>query len=172
MNELALCAGIGGFPLGLSATARTVCYVEREAYCVAVLVARMEAGDLDVAPVWSDLTTFDGHPWRGAVDIITAGFPCQPFSSAGKRRGMQDKRWLWPTIARIIDEVRPSWVFLENSPRIIKAALYGLARDLDELGYDCAWDIFSAAASGAPHIRKVLPGCPRPRPRPINLPLR
>lgn len=117
LNGLALCAGIGGLELGIKLvypSYTTVCYVEIEAYNVACLVKRMEEGFLDKAPVWSDVRTFDGKPWRGKVDIVAAGFPCQPFSLAGKLKRESDDRHLWPDIARIIRECEPSLVFLEN----------------------------------------------------------
>ena len=114
---LSLCSGAGGIDLGLTIALpgyRTVGHVERETYAAATLVARMEDASLDRAPVWDDVATFDGRPWRGAVDIVTAGYPCQPFSVAGKRRGADDPRHLWPHVARIIAEVEPPFVFLEN----------------------------------------------------------
>lgn len=94
MNGLALCAGVGGLELGLrlaiGPSYRTVCFVEREAFAAATLVARMEDEALDQAPVWDDLTTFDGRPWCGVVDLVAAGFPCQPLvrrrPAAGDRR--------------------------------------------------------------------------------------
>ena len=98
MNVLALCAGAGGLELGLKLaepTATLVCAVEGEAYVASLLVAHMEAGRLDPAPVWSDVRTFDGTSWRGTVDCITAGYPCQPFSIAGKKRAADDPRHLW-----------------------------------------------------------------------------
>ena len=93
--------------------------VEREAFCAADLARKMEAGFLDEAPIWSDVATFDGVPWRGRVDIVTAGFPCQPFSTAGNGQGTADPRWIWPHIARIVGECRPAQVFLENVPGLI-----------------------------------------------------
>src|SRR5581483_3896314 len=109
MYELALCAGIGGISLGLQRTGRirTVCYVEKDDYRSQVLIQRMRDGWLDDAPIWDDVTTFNGEPWCGRVDIISAGFPCQPFSTAGKQLAEQDKRHLWPDICRIIRQVRP-----------------------------------------------------------------
>ena len=99
LRALHLCSGYGGFELALrlaGVPSRTVAHVERDTYAAATLVARMEDETLDQAPVWSDLATFDGGPWRGRVDLVTAGFPCQPFSQAGQRRGVDDERWLWP----------------------------------------------------------------------------
>ena len=157
MNELALCAGNGGLSLGLRLAcpeARTVCVVEREAFAAADLVRKMQAGRLDQSPVWSDLLTFDARPWRGTVDIVTAGFPCQPFSAAGKRLGVEDGRWLWPDIARIVEECQPSLVFLENVPGLVRRGLANVLRGLARLGFNAEWDLFSAAELGAPHIRK------------------
>ena len=117
---LSLCAGAGGLDLGLALAEpgyRAVGYVERDAFAAAVLVARMEDQTLDQAPVWDDLTGFDGRPWRGAVDLVSAGYPCQPFSVAGRRKGTNDPRHLWPHVARVISECGPVWVFLENVPR-------------------------------------------------------
>ena len=156
-NVLSLCAGAGGLELGLKLavpTATVVCYAEREAYNAAVLVGRMEGGQLDDAPIWSDLGTFNGRPWRGVVDCVAAGFPCQPFSLAGKREGQADDRWIWPDIARIIRDVRPGYVFLENVPGILPSGLGDVLGDLAALGFDAEWGVFSAAGSGAPHIRK------------------
>ncbi len=159
MNVLDLCAGIGGFSLGIRAAvpeARTVCYVEREAFACSVLVAQMEAGRLDPAPIWTDLRTLDGRPWRGVVDLITAGFPCQPHSFAGKRRGVEDERWLFDDILRIIEEVSPTYVFLENVPGLRTSGLHLVLQGLSGIGFDAEWDVFSAAEVGAPHIRKRL----------------
>ena len=157
MNVLDLCSGIGGMSLGIALaddSARTVCYVEREAFCAAHLAEKARQGLLDDAPVWTDLTTFEGEPWRGVVDLVTAGFPCQPFSAAGKRLGTDDERWIWPDIARIIREVEPGIVFLENVPPLVAHGLSFVLGDLAELGFDAEWDVFSAAEVGAPHLRK------------------
>lgn len=156
MNGLALCAGIGGLELGVRLAVpkyRAVVYVEREAYAATTLVARMADSSLGPAPIWDDLRTFDARPWRGVVDIVTAGFPCQPWSAAGRRRGVKDDAWLWPQICRILGECRPSAVFLENSPRL---DVRHLLKDLARLRFDAAWDRFSAAQSGAPHRRQRL----------------
>ena len=153
MNGMALCAGVGGLELGIKLAIpsyRTVCYVEREVYAARVLVARMEDKTLDAAPIWDDVSTFDGRPWRGVVDIISAGFPCQPWSDAGRRQGVQDERWIWDDIARIIGEVRPLLVFLENVPGLVRGGLGVVLGSLSVLGYNAQWGVFCAAAQGAP----------------------
>src|SRR5579884_658546 len=157
---MALCAGAGGGELAmriaLGDAYRCVVYVEREAYAAACLVARMADQTLDPAPVWDDVRTFRGRPWRGTVDLVSAGFPCQPHSSAGKRRHTADERWIWPDIARIVREVEPGWVFLENVPPLVRGGLDLVLRDLALCGFDAEWDVFSAAQVGAPHIRERL----------------
>jgi DNA (cytosine-5)-methyltransferase 1 len=159
MYGLSLCSGIGGLELGVTASLpgyRTVCYVEREAFCASILAARMADGRLHEAPIWSDIATFDGKPWRGVVDIVIAGYPCQPFSVAGRRHGDKDPRHLWPHVARIIQECRPSAAFLENVPGHVSMGLRDVCADLRGMGYDVQAGIFSAAECGAPHVRKRL----------------
>lgn len=154
IRVLELCAGYGGFSLGLRLTGRptrTVCMVEREAYAAALLAKAMGEGRLDPCPIWSDLCTFDARAWRGAVDLVTAGFPCQPFSLAGKQLGEADERWIWPDIARIIGECRPALVFLEN---VVMDAFRRPRVDLEDLGYRVKPAIrVSASDVGAPHRR-------------------
>lgn len=159
VNVLSLCSGVGGLELGAKLAlgdARVVCYVEREAFCVEHLARKGEAGALDAAPVWSDLASFDGRPWCGVVDLVTAGFPCQPFSQAGTRKGTEDERWLWPELERIIQGAEPGVVFLENVPGLVRSGLASVLQGLAWLGFDAEWDVFSAAGVGAPHIRKRL----------------
>ncbi|MCK6478680.1 MAG: DNA cytosine methyltransferase, partial [Planctomycetes bacterium] len=136
--------------------ARTVCYVEVEAFACEVLAAAMGDGRLDEAPVWTDLRTFDGSQWRGVVDCVVAGYPCQPFSIAGRRRGVGDPRHLWPSIARVLRQVRPPLVLLENVPHHLRVGFPGVAAELRGLGYRVAAGLFSAAEVGAPHLRKRL----------------
>lgn len=148
-----LCAGIGGISIALERCGLVpVCRVEREAYAAAVLVARMEDSSLGKAPLWDDLTTFDGKPWRGGVDLVAAGFPCQPFSVAGKRLGQADERAIWPEIARIIAEVDPAAVFLENVNLDAFRRPFG---DLRDMGFvllpPCE---VRASDVGAPHRRQ------------------
>ena len=156
---LSLCSGAGGLELGLHLALpeyRTVGYVERDAYAAAVLVARMEDAALDSAPVWDDVVSFDGRPWRNAVDIVTAGYPCQPFSVAGKRRGADDPRHLWPHVARITGEVEPPFVFLENVANHLRLGFPEVAGGLVGMGYRLAAGLFTAAEVGAPHKRERL----------------
>ena len=161
MNGLALCAGIGGLELGLRIALgdgyRTVCYVEGEAYTAAILRTRMEDEALDDAPIWSNVRTFDGSSWRGSVDIISAGYPCQPFSVAGQQRGTDDPRHLWPHVRRIIAETQPRWVFCENVPGHIRLGFRDVVLpELRDMGYRVQWDTFSAAEVGATHRRERL----------------
>ena len=153
---LSLCSGIGGLDLGIELAfpgARTVCFVEREAACCQVLVSRMEEGRLAPAPVWTDLKTFDGAAWSGCVDIVSAGYPCQPFSCAGARKGVEDPRHLWPEVRRIIRESGPALVVLENVQGHISKGLRQVLKDLMELGFDAEWGIYSAAQAGSPQRR-------------------
>ncbi|QDZ01473.1 DNA cytosine methyltransferase [Nitratireductor mangrovi] len=156
---LSLCSGAGGLDLGLTIAIpgyRAVGHVERETYAAATLVARMEDASLDQAVVWDDVATFDGRPWRGAVDIVTAGYPCQPFSVAGKRRGADDPRHLWPHVARIIGEIEPPFVFLENVAHHLRLGFPEVAAGLVGMGYKLAAGLFTAAEVGAPHKRERL----------------
>ena len=156
---LSLCSGAGGLDLGLAIAIpgyRAVGHVERETFAAATLVARMEDASLDQAVVWDDVGTFDGRPWRGAVDIVTAGYPCQPFSVAGKRRGADDPRHLWPHVARIIGEIEPPFVFLENVAHHLRLGFPEVASGLVGMGYKLAAGLFTAAEVGAPHKRERL----------------
>jgi DNA (cytosine-5)-methyltransferase 1 len=158
-NILSLCSGGGGLDNGVKLAvpdARTVCYVEIEAYCCEVLASQMEKGTLDAAPIWTDLKTFDGKPWRGVVDCIIGGYPCQPFSVAGKRQGSDDPRHLWPHIARIIREVQPLSCFFENVAGHLTLGFSDVVRELGEMGYRTAAGLFTAAEVGASHKRERL----------------
>ncbi len=133
----------------------TVCAVEIDPYCREVLLRRQEDGCLDPFPVWDDVRTFDARAWRGAVDVVTAGFPCQPFSSAGQQLGADDERNLWPETARCIREARPRVALLENVPGLVSSGYLGrVLADLALSGYDARWDWISARETGAPHVRK------------------
>src|SRR5690606_7230064 len=137
-----ICAGTGmlgeGVRIALDSIgirSRTGLYVEWEACAAASLVARMEHQALHPAPVWcGDLHAFDAVPWRGCLDVLTAGYPCQPFSSAGHRRGASDPRHIWPEVHRIIAESEPGIVFLENVDGHVSLGLRRVLRDIRRLG--------------------------------------
>jgi len=159
MNELALFAGAGGGILGGYLLGwRTICAVERDAYAAQVLAQRQNDGSLEPFPIWSDVETFDGKPWRGIVDIVSGGFPCQDISSQGSGGGVRDgeRSGLWAQMARIIGEVRPSFVFVENSPMLTTRGLGTVLGDLAALGFDAEWGVLSAADVGAPHLRERI----------------
>lgn len=136
--------------------AGAICYVEREAFAAACLVARMESGELHHAPVWSDLTTFDARPWRGVVDCVASGDPCQPNSVAGRGEGEGDDRFLADQVIRIVAECRPDTVFRENVTGNAVGQLRVLVPALERLGYRVAAGIFSASEVGASHRRERL----------------
>ena len=159
MNVLSLCSGIGGLDRGLGLAvqeARTICYVELDPFCQEILLRRADDGWLDRAPVWPDLRTFDGRPWRGVVDCVSSGFPCQPFSTAGKRKGDADARNLWPDVRRIIAESEPAVVVLENVPGALPYFYHVVLPELSGLGYAASAGLFTAAEVGAPHRRQRL----------------
>ena len=161
MNELSLFTGYGGQTLGLRLSGMevtTVGYVEIDHYCQQLIQARIRDNVLDDAPIWADIHAFSGKQCRGVVDIITASFPCQPHSSANKtRRGRSDERNLWPDTLRVIREVAPRYVLLENVRGLADgnnpyaAEIVG---QLSEAGYDARWGLLSAAEVGAPHKRE------------------
>lgn len=131
----------------------TRAFVEWEDWPRAVLIKAQRAGYFAPAAIWDDLRSIDARPFRGAFDIVLAGYPCQPFSAAGKRGGADDPRHLWPDVARVIFELRPEWVFLENVSGHVTLGLETVLRELWGLGYTPAAGLFSAAEVGAPHQR-------------------
>jgi site-specific DNA-cytosine methylase len=133
---------------------RTVAYAEIEAFACELLLARMEGGQLDAAPIWSDLKSFPWENFRGMVDILSGGYPCQPFSASGLRKGTGDERHLWPYIAEGIAILRPSFCFFENVEGHITLGLRDVLQQLGELGYRSTWGIFSAAEVGSVHQRR------------------
>jgi len=156
-HTLSLCSGVGGLDLGVSLAipaARVVCYVERNPFCRRILRCRMRDGCLDDAPIWDDLRTFDGRPWRGLVDCVVAGYPCQGFSSAA--RGRHTRPDLSGEVLRVVSGCRPAFVFVENVYHA-RGSLAALRGSLWGLGYrgppllDCR-----ASDVGAPHQRSRL----------------
>jgi len=152
MRVGSLFSGIGGMDLGLERAGMEIVWqVEIDEFCRAVM-----------AKHWPDVERFGDVKECGAhnlkpVDLVCGGFPCQPVSCAGQRKGKADERWLWPEFHRIICELRPRWVLVENVPGLLSidaGRLFGgILRDLAESGYDVEWDSIPAAALGAPHIR-------------------
>ena len=158
-NGLSLCAGGGGLDLGLMLAEpgfHTRCWVEWEEYPRSVIVAAQRAGYFAPAPIWDDLTTFDARPFAGCIDTLLAGYPCQPFSHAGQRKGADDERHLWPDVARVARELGPSlkWVFLENVAGHVSLGLETVLRELWDMGFTPAVGLFTAAETGAPHERE------------------
>ena len=158
MNELALFAGAGGGILGGHLLGwSTVCAVEIEKYPRECLLQRQRDGILPPFPIWDDVCTFDGKPWRGLVEVVSGGFPCQDISCAGKGEGITGARsGLWKEMYRIICEVRPRFAFMENSPLLTSRGLHVVLGDLAEAGYDAAWLVLGASDVGAPHQRKRI----------------
>ena len=158
IRELALFAGAGGGILGAKLLGhRIVCAVEIEPYCREVLLRRQEEGILEAFPIWDDVRTFDGKPWRGIADVVCGGFPCQDISVAGNGAGLEGERsGLWKEMSRIICEVRPRIVFVENSAALVVRGLGVVLRDLAKMGYDAKWGVFSASDVGAFHQRERI----------------
>ena len=155
MRELHLFAGAGGGILGgMLLGHKPVCAVEIEPYCQEILRARQRDGILPEFPIFGDIKEFDGTKWRGAVDVVCGGFPCQDISAAGKGAGITGKRsGLWSEMARVIGEVGPRFVFIENSPLLRTRGLSTVLKDLAEMGYDARWGVLGAWHVGAPHKR-------------------
>ena len=155
LNELALFAGAGGGILGGKLLGwRTVCAVEYDEHARDVLKARQDDGCLEPFPIWDDVATFDGRPWRGIVDVVSGGFPCQDISIAGRGAGLNGQRsGLWGEMARIVGEVRPAFVFVENSPMLVARGLARVLGDFAGMGYDARWGCLGAHHVGLPHGR-------------------
>lgn len=162
MNELSLFTGAGGGVLGTKLLGwTTIGYVEYEKYCQQIIKQRIKDGIFDNAPIFGDIRTFigDGYAesYSGMVDVISAGFPCQPFSVAGKQKGADDERNMWPATLECIRIIRPRYAFLENVGGLVTSGYFGtILRGLVESGYNCKWRILSAAEMGAPHKRDRL----------------
>ena len=158
-RTLSICSGYGGIELGLKAViprTRVVCYVENEVTQSSILGARIRDGILDDAPIWTDLRTFDAKPWRGKVDIVTGGFPCQPHSIAGRKRGANDPRELSGDVLRIADELGRPTLFLENVPHIKRFYWDEIRPKLRAMGYRTEEVLITARETGAPHKRQRL----------------
>lgn len=154
---ISLFSGVGGLDLSIRIAmpdACCVCYVEGEAYAASVLAARMEDETLDKAPIYSDVRTFRGESWSGKVDFIVGGFPCQDLSLSGKGAGIHGPRsGLWFEYLRIVREVRPRFIFVENVPGLVRRGLDVVLGSLAEIGFDAEWCCLPAEITGAPHRR-------------------
>jgi DNA (cytosine-5)-methyltransferase 1 len=163
LKELSLFSGAGG---GLLASKyllgwETLGYVEWEDYPQRVLAQRIKDGLLDEAPIFGDIRTFisEGYAkeYKGMVDVVSGGFPCQPFSCAGKQAGENDPRNMWPSTCKVIDIIRPTFAFLENVPGLISCGYLGnILQGLDEIGYNAKWMCLSSENCGALHKRERL----------------
>lgn len=162
MRELSLFSGGGGGVYGSKLLGwKTIGYVEYDDYCQRIIAQRIRDGIFDSAPIFGDIRTFaalHASSYRGLVDVVTAGFPCQPFSTAGKQRGSDDERNMWPATLEVIRAVRPKCALLENVPGLLGKHRYfeTILKDLSEAGYDARWVCLSAAEVGAPHKRERL----------------
>jgi len=156
MNELALFAGNGGGILGGKLLGwKTVCAVEINEWCRERLMQRQDEGHLPSFPIWDDVRTFDGKPWRGLVDVISGGFPCQDISVGNASgEGLDGERsGLWSEMRRIIREVRPGFVFVENSPNLVNRGLGRILGELAALGYDAKWGVLGICDAGGNNKR-------------------
>ncbi|HEX6827246.1 MAG TPA: DNA cytosine methyltransferase [Nitrospiraceae bacterium] len=159
MNELHLFAGAGGGILGGILLGHTcVCAVEIEPYCRKVLLQRQRDGILPRFPIWDDVRTFDGKPWRGGVDVVCGGFPCQDISvGSSTATGLLGERsGLYQQMRRVVGEIMPRYVLVENSPALLVRGIGTVLRDMAKMGYDCRWGVFSAGDVGARHERERL----------------
>lgn len=162
LTVVSLCSGYCGIEMGVEQAIGSplipLAYVERESFAVANLVSKMEASPpiISPAPIWTDVKSFPAEIFRGRVSLITGGYPCQPFSAAGRQEGVNDPRHLWPYIRKIVNTIRPAFVFFENVENHIKIGLSTVLSDLEEDGYRTEWGIFSAEEEGAPQRRKRL----------------
>lgn len=156
---LSLCPGINGLERGIKraiGSFHIAAYVEIEAFIIANLLAGMEEGILDTAPVWTDVKTFNAKPFRGLINGIIGGYPCQPFSTAGSRKGTDDPRHLWPYIRRHIRDIQPDWCFFENVRGHLSLGYREVRRQLEKMGYAVREGIYTAEEVGAPQRRERL----------------
>lgn len=157
LTTISIGPGIRGIERGIENSGTRldhIAYVEIEALIIENLVSEMEKGLLAPAIIWSDGKTFPAELFRGKVNLLLAGYPCQPFSHAGMRKGTEDPRHLYPYIERTIDIIRPHAVFLENVRGHITLGFREVIASLEGLGYRVRWGIFSAEETGASHKRE------------------
>jgi len=156
MTHASLFSGIGGFDLAAEwAGLENVFQVEIDPFCQKVLTKNFPN-----VQRFTDIKQFDGTPFRGTIDVLSGGFPCQPFSQAGKRQGTEDDRYLWPEMLRVIREVQPQWVVGENVAGLITwnngMVFEQVCSDLEAEGYEVQPLVIPARAVNAPHKRERL----------------
>lgn len=155
LNGLDLFSGYGGITLALSEWVRPLAYCEIDKYAQGILLSRMAEGKLPVAPIWNDVNTFDSTVFGEQIDIVYGGFPCQDISIAGAGKGLAGERsGLFYEVCRLVEEINPKFVFLENVPAIRTRGLREVVREFTDMGYDCRWTRVSAESVGAPHRRE------------------
>ena len=155
MHGLDLFSGYGGITLALSEWVIPVAYCEIDRYAQGILLSRMSENKLPIAPIWDNIQTFSGKQFRGKVDIVYGGFPCQDISTAGNGSGLEGERsGLFFELCRVVKEVSPIFIFLENVPAIRTRGLREVVVQLTNMGYDCQWTSVSALEVGANHVRK------------------
>lgn len=155
LRAMHLFAGAGGGILGgMLCGHKPVCAVENEEYCIRTLLRRQQDRILPKFPIWDEVETFNGKLWRGKIDIIAGGFPCQDISAAGKRRGIEEEHsGLWKEMSRIVCEVQSRYVLVENSPELTRRGLDVVLADFASMGYDAEWGVIGAHHAGAPQKR-------------------
>ena len=154
LNGISLFTGYAGIDLALSEYVQPILYCEIERYAQAIILSRMDDGSLPFAPIWNDVTTLNGELFKGLVDIIYGGFPCQDISSAGKGAGLEGKRsGLFYEVIRICKEASPLFIFLENVAAIRTRGSIEVQEELASIGYDTRFGMLSAAEVGAVHER-------------------
>lgn len=155
MNSLSLFSGYSGLDMAISEWVKPILYCEKDLYAKGILLSRMDDVSIPFAPIWNDVTTLDGNKFRGLVDLIVGGFPCQDLSVAGRGEGLAGKRsGLFYEVVRLVKEIQPSFVFLENVPAIRTRGLEQVIKEFAEMGYDCRWTMLSASSVGASHKRE------------------
>ena len=158
MRTLDCFSGLGGGILASKILGhRTVCAIETNQYCQDILVHHQNAGDIEPFPIWDDIATFNGREWKGYIDLVQGGFPCQEVSACGNRIGITGRRSrLWKEMFRVVCEVRPQYVFVENVADLLRRGLSTVLADLSVAGYDAEWSVLSASAVGSRHRRNRL----------------
>lgn len=152
---LDLFSGYGGITLGLQKWVRPVAYCEIDRYAQGILLSRMQEGGLPRAPIWDDIRTFPGKQFTGSIDILYGGFPCQNISVAGNGSGLAgEQSGLFYELCKLVKEIEPTFIFLENVPAIRTRGLQEVVSELTNIWYDCRWTCVSAKEVGAQHTRK------------------